>query len=46
MTDNGMAANSFVIGDLTSSFCNNQGANWGLVSNGMFAADTWQTWVH
>jgi prepilin-type N-terminal cleavage/methylation domain-containing protein len=43
MTQDGFKANTYTQANLTANFCSDQGM--GLVSNGMYAANTWQTWV-
>ncbi len=44
MTQDGFAPNSFTASDLTSTICSST-LSMGLVSNGMYAANTWQDWV-
>lgn len=44
MTQDGFQANTLTQADLTATLCNTLGM--GLVSNGMYAANTWQTWVN
>jgi prepilin-type N-terminal cleavage/methylation domain-containing protein len=43
MTQDGFKANTYTQANLTANFCSDQGM--GLVSNGLYAANTWQTWV-
>lgn len=43
MTHDGFKANSYTQANLTANFCSDQGM--GLVSNGLYAVNTWQTWV-
>lgn len=43
MTQDGFKANSYTQANLTANFCSDQGM--GLVSNGLYAVNTWQTWV-
>ncbi|MDN5274407.1 MAG: ral secretion pathway protein [Candidatus Saccharibacteria bacterium] len=44
MTQDGFQTNTFTASDLTSTLCSTLGM--GLVSNGMYAPNTWQDWVH
>jgi prepilin-type N-terminal cleavage/methylation domain-containing protein len=43
MTQDGFKAQTLTESNLSATFCSSQGM--GLVSNGMYAANTWQTWV-
>jgi prepilin-type N-terminal cleavage/methylation domain-containing protein len=43
MTEDGLKDNTLTVGDMTSTLCTTLGM--GLVSNGMYNPDTWQTWV-
>lgn len=43
MTQDGFKANTYTQANLTVNFCSDQGM--GLVSNGLYAVNTWQTWV-
>jgi type IV pilus assembly protein PilE len=43
MTQDGFKANSLTQSNLTATLCDDLGM--GLVSNGMYAANTWQSWV-
>ena len=43
MTEDGLEDNTLTVSDMTSTLCTTLGM--GLVSNGMYNPDTWQTWV-
>jgi prepilin-type N-terminal cleavage/methylation domain-containing protein len=43
MTQDGFKTNTYTQANLTVNFCSDQGM--GLVSNGLYAVNTWQTWV-